>query len=74
MFNMNRAAQKAEQEEELIDQRTGNDRRTSKAKINFPFVDDANKLVMKDRRVAGRREADVKKNPLKMLKSKLSRD
>ena len=74
MLGINRASQKSKTTEELIDQRTGHDRRVSNTKANFPFVDDENKLVLKDRRVSARREADVRKNPLKILKNKLSRD
>lgn len=44
----------------FIEQRTGKDRRQSSSETRFPFIDDNSKLVMKDRRVASRREEDDK--------------
>ena len=74
MLGNNRTTQKAHADEELVDQRTGQDRRVSNAKTKFPFVDDENRLVLKDRRVSTRRDADTKKNPLKLLKNRLARN
>jgi len=45
---------------DLIEKRTGEDRRQSSTETRFPFIDDNSKLVMKDRRVASRREEDAK--------------
>ena len=74
MLGFNLTTQKTHAEEELVDQRTGQDRRVSNVKTKFPFVDDENRLVLKDRRVSTRRDTDTKKNPLKLLKNKLARN
>ena len=40
--------------------RTGSDRRQTSSETRFPFIDDDCKLILKDRRVAARREDDAK--------------
>ena len=44
---------------DVVDNRTGRDRRQSTSETRFPFIDENSKLVMKDRRKASRREDDV---------------
>lgn len=42
----------------LIENRTGRDRRQSAMETRFPFIDDDNRLIMKDRRSGPRRVED----------------
>jgi len=62
-------------EEFSPEQRKGLDRRISKDEIRFPFIDDNNRLVMKDRRSEDRRSTDTKfkNNPLKKVSQLLKK-
>ena len=60
MLRIARKSQHAELNDDVIERRRSGDRRVSTAKTKFPFIDDNHKLVMKDRRVATRRDSDAK--------------
>lgn len=72
MLNSAKHLQNIDEEEVFKERRKISDRRVSTDKIRFPFIDDNNKLVLKDRRIAERRASEtiLKKNPFKVLGKK----
>lgn len=60
MINIAKNKHHSDEQDKFENRRRPNDRRTSNEKVRFPFIDDDCKLVMKDRRNADRRQADVK--------------
>lgn len=72
MLNSVKHSQNIDEEEDFKERRKISDRRVSTDKIRFPFIDDNNKLVLKERRIAERRTSEtiLKKNPLKVLSKK----
>ena len=69
MLNSDKNSQDVDEEEVFQERRKISDRRVSTDKIRFPFIDDSNKLVLKDRRNAERRASEtmLKTNPLKVV-------
>ena len=65
-----KASNNEEKDNNIVERRKSGDRRVSNSKTRFPFIDDNSKLVMKERRVADRREkgTKLKENPLKIVK------
>lgn len=72
MLNSAKHSQNIDEEEDFKERRKISDRRVSTDKIRFPFIDDNNKLVLKERRIAERRTSEtiLKKNPFKVLSKK----
>ncbi|MGH1536804.1 MAG: hypothetical protein ACRBDX_01945 [Gammaproteobacteria bacterium] len=69
MSNTAKNLQQDTAEHEQCDRRNSKDRRASKEKIRFPFIDENCKLVMKDRRISERRTQNAKSNhnPFKLV-------